>query len=73
MASRRYFLDFTIIGAWKLLDAIRHIWETWSYDLEDEGGIKIKHDFIKAFVEINQVDELGEKYERARCCLEGEG
>ena len=62
MTSRESFLDFTITEVWKLLDTMRQIREAWSSNLGDEGGIKIEHDCIKAFVATWQVDELDEKY-----------
>ena len=43
-------MDFTISQAWKMLDKIRHNRETWSFDIGDEGDLKIEHDCIKTFV-----------------------
>ena len=50
LASGGTFMDFTISQAWKMLDKIHHNRETWSFDIGDEGGLKIEHDCIKAFV-----------------------
>ena len=62
LSSGGAFMDFTISQAWKMLDKIRHNRETWSFDIGDEGGLKIEHDCIKAFVATGQVDELAKEH-----------
>ena len=58
LASGGSFMDFTITQAWNLLNKIRNNRETWSFNIGDEGGLKVEHDCIKAFAKTGQIDEL---------------
>ena len=55
-------MEITVAKAWNLLDRIRNNRETWSFDIGNEGGLKVEHDCIKAFLETGKIENMADDF-----------
>jgi hypothetical protein len=55
-------MELSITQAWELLDRIRRNRESWSFDLGDEGGIKIDYDCLRAFQQTGEVNAIANDF-----------